>query len=91
MRPGASPSQKGMRRRLAVRVLHPHRPALDPQDAIGGVAELEDVALQALDSEVLVDAADDVVLRLQQHLIVGRVGDRAARGERRRAGAAPGA
>ncbi len=79
------------RRRLAARVLDPHRSAFDAQDAIGRVAELEDVALQAFDGEVLVDAADDVVVRLQQHLIVGGVGDRAAGGERGGAGAAPGA
>ena len=56
MRPGASPSQNGMVRRLALRVLDPDRPALDPPDAVGGVAELEDVAGHALDGEVLVDA-----------------------------------
>jgi len=35
-------------------VLHPHRVRLDPQDAPGGVAELEDVAGQGLDGEVLI-------------------------------------
>ena len=43
-------------RRLALRVLDPHRAALDAQDAVGGVAELEHVAGQALDREILVDA-----------------------------------
>ena len=38
--------------------------ALDAQDAIGGVAELEDVAGHALDREILVDGADELVLRL---------------------------
>ena len=72
-------------------VLDPHRPALDPLDAVGGVAELEHVALHALDGEILVDGADDLVFRLQHHLIIGGVGDRAAGGQRRRARAAPGA
>ncbi len=76
-------------RRLALRVLHPHRPPLDALNAIGGVAELEHVAGHALDGEVLVDAADDVVLGLQHHLIVGGVGDRAAGGQRRRPRPAP--
>ena len=72
-------------------VLDAHRAALDAQDAIGGVAELEDVAGHALDGEVLVHRADDLVLRLQQHLVVGVVGDRAAGGERRQPRAAPAA
>ena len=42
-------------RRQALRVLHPDRAPLDAQDAPRGVAELEDVAGQALDREVLVE------------------------------------
>ena len=38
-------------------ILHPHRAALHPQDAIGFVAELEDVATHALDGEILVHRA----------------------------------
>ena len=41
------------------------RAALDAQDALGGVAELEDVAGQALDREVLVQGADQLRLRLE--------------------------
>ena len=67
-----------MRRRTRLRVLDAHDAALDAQDAIGGIAELEDVAGQALDGEVLVHRADDLVLGLEQHLVVGVVGDRAA-------------
>ena len=37
-------------------ILDAHHAALDAQDAIGVVAELEDVARHALDGEVLVDA-----------------------------------
>ena len=82
---------EGNGRRLALRVLDPDGPALDPLDAIGGVAELEDVACHALDGEILVDRADDMVLGLQHHLVVGGVGDRAAGGQRGRARAAPAA
>ena len=85
----AEPERDGGR--LAVRVLDPHRAALDAQDAVGAVAELEDVARQALDGEVLVDGADRLVLRLQEHLVVGVVRDRAAGGQRGEARAAPAA
>ena len=88
VRPGASPSQNGCRR-LPVRVLDAHPSRLDAQDAVGDVAELEDVALQALDGEVLVHRADELRLRLEDHLVVGGVGDRAAGGERGEARAAP--
>ena len=91
MRPGASPSQNGHGRRLPLGVLDPDGPALDPLDAVGGVAELKDVAGHALDREILVDRADDLILRLEQHLVVGGVGNRAARGQRGRPRAAPAA
>ena len=77
------------RRRLALRVLDTHRAALHAHDAIGGVAELEDVALDALDGEVLVDRADYDILRLEQHLEIGIVGNGAARGDRREPRPAP--
>ena len=54
----------------------------DAQDAIGGVAELEDVPGQALDGEVLVHRADHLGLRLQQHLVIGVIRDGPARGQR---------
>ena len=76
---------------LAVRVLHSDRASLDAQDAPRGVAELEDVAGHALDREVLVDRAEASPVRLQHHVVVGVVRDRAARGHRGEAGAAPGA
>ena len=56
---------EGDRRRHAMGVLDPDRAALDPLDAIGFVAELEDVAAHALHGEILVHRADDLVLRLQ--------------------------
>ena len=74
-----------------MRVLDPHHAALDAQDAIAPVAELEDVAGEALDGEILVHGADDVALGLEQDLIVGVVGDGAAGGERRQPRAAPAA
>ena len=72
-------------------VLDAHHAALDAQDAVALVAELEDVAGHALDREILVHGADDVVLRLEQHLVVGVVGDGAAGGERGEPRAAPAA
>ena len=71
-----------------MRVLDADAALLDAQDAVGDVAELEHVPLQALDREVLVDRADELRLRLEDHLVVGRVGNRAAGGERGQARAA---
>ncbi len=67
--------------RLTLCVLDPHPARLDAQDPIRGIAELEDVALQALDGEVLVESADEGAGRLEDDLIVGVVGDRAAAGD----------
>ena len=67
------------------------RAALDAADAVGGIAELEHVAGQALDREILVDGADDLVFRLEHDLVIGVVRDRAARGQRRDPRAAPAA
>jgi len=53
------------------------------------VAELKHVAGQALDREVLVDRADHLRLRLQQHRVIGRVGNGPARRDRRQRRAAP--
>ena len=72
-------------------VLDPDRPALDALNAIRRVAELKNIARHALDGEILVHGADDQVLGLEQHLVIGRVGDRAARGQRGRPRAAPAA
>ena len=76
---------------MALGVLHPDRPALDPLNAIRRVAKLKNIARHALDGEILVHRADGLVLRLEQHLVVGGVGDRAAGGERGRPRAAPSA
>ena len=69
-------------RRRAVRVLDADAAGLDAQDALAGVAELEDVAGDALDREVLVDGADVGALRLEDDGVVAGLGDRAARGQR---------
>ena len=90
-RPGASPSQNGMLGGWPCGVLDPQCAALDAADAVGGIAELEHVAGQALDREILVDGADDLVFRFEHDLIIGRVRDRAARGQRRDPRAAPAA
>jgi hypothetical protein len=78
-------------RHLAFGIGDPDRAALDAQDAIGVVAELEDVAGKALDREILVDRADRLVFRFEQHLVIGVVGDRTPRGQRGEACAAPAA
>ena len=74
-----------------MRVLDPHCAALDPLNPVGGIAEQEHIARHALDGEILVHRADHMVLGFEQHLIVGGVGDGAARGERGGSGAAPAA
>ena len=84
----AEPERNGGR--LAVRVLDEHLAGLHLADAVGGVAELEDVAGQALEGEVLVQRADAQALRQQHHVVVELVGDRAAVGDGRQPRAAPG-
>ena len=63
-------------------VLLPDDASFDPQNAVGFVAELEDVAGETLDRKILIHRPNDMALRLKQHLKVGIVGDRAARGKR---------
>ena len=75
--------------RLAVGVLHPHGALLHPQYSPGEVAELEDVALEALDRKVLVHRADEGVVRLEDHPEIGVVGNGAAGGDRQHARSAP--
>ena len=58
----------------------------DLEDPPRAVPQLEDVAGVALDGEVLVERADLQIVGLEQHAIVGDVGDGAARGERRQPG-----
>ena len=72
----AQPERHG--RRHPLRVLHAHDAALDPPDPIALVAELKDVPREALDREVLVQGADEMILGLEQNLIIGIVGNGAA-------------
>ena len=71
-RPGASPSQNGMLGGWPSASSTRTRAALDATDAVGGIAELEHVAGQAFDREILGHRADDLVLRFEQDLILGR-------------------
>ena len=89
--PGRFAEPERDRRRHAVRILDTHSAPLDAQDAISVVAELKDVAGHALDREILVDRADDLVFRFEHDLIVGGVGDRAAARQRGQPRAAPAA
>ena len=67
---------------VTVRLLDPHPPAFDAQDAVGRVAELEHVARDALHREVLVDRADERVIGFGDDAVVAGLGDRAAGGGR---------
>src|ERR1700730_14996192 len=73
---------EGDRRRGPARVLHAHATALHAPDAPGVVAEQDDVAGERLDGEVLVHRADEGLVRLEDDIVVGVVGDGAARGQR---------
>ena len=80
VRPRLSPSQNGIDRRLAPGVLDHHLAGLDLDDAVRRIAELEHVAGQALEREVLVQRADAVFLGQQHHVVVELVGDHAGVG-----------
>ena len=67
--------------RLTLGVLDPDAARLDAQDAVRGVTKLEDVALEALDREILVERSDERPGRLEDHLVVRVVGDGAATGD----------
>ncbi|RYG86330.1 DEAD/DEAH box helicase, partial [bacterium] len=58
-------------RRLPRGILDAHAAGLDAQDAVRRVAELEHVAGEALDREVLVQRADERAGRLEHDLVVG--------------------
>ncbi len=77
------------RRRRALRILDAHASALDAQDAIRHVAELENITGDAFDREVLVDRADHRRLRLEHDIVVGRIRNRAAGRDRGQPRATP--
>src|SRR5216683_3281174 len=62
--------------RLAFGVRHPHHAVADAQNAPGRVTQLEHVARQRLDGEVLVQRADDMTFGLEQHAVIEDFGNR---------------
>ena len=79
MRAGASPIQNGTVGGASAGVADPHHPRLDPADLPGVRPEQEDVARHRLDRPVLVDGADERVVRLGDDPVVAGLGDRASR------------
>ena len=53
--------------------------ARDLQNEPRGIAQLKDIARVALDREILIERADERVVRLEDHAIVGNLRDGAAR------------
>jgi hypothetical protein len=88
--PGPFAVPERNRGRRTVRVLDDaHDAGFDAPDLPRRRAEQEDVAGHALDREVFVERADHVTVGLDDDVVVGRLGNRAARGDRRHARAAP--
>src|SRR5208283_3149576 len=56
--------------RSSMRILHPHGPALDAQYPVRRVAQLEHVALQTFDGEILVHRTDEVRVRFEHHPVI---------------------
>ncbi len=75
----------------SLRILDPDRAALDAQDAIRRIAQLEHIARQAFHRKIFVHRADYLRLRLQHHRVIGGIGYCAARCDRSERGAAPSA
>ena len=88
LRAGASPSQNGMFGGDPLASATRTVPAGDLQHPPRRVPELEDVAGHALDGEILVDGADERLVRLEDDAIVRDLRNRAARCLREEAGAA---
>ena len=59
-------------------VLDQHPALFYPKNPVTGVAELENVARDALESEVLVQRANAQALRLHNHVVIELVGNGAA-------------
>ena len=76
--------------RLALCVRHPHLALFDLEDSIGGIAQLEDVPGQALESEILVQCADKMAVRFQHHVVIELVRYHPAVGHGCEPGALPG-
>ena len=76
--------------RLALCVRHPHLALFDLEDSIGGIAQLKDVAGQALESEVFVQCPDKMSLRFQHHIVIELIRNHPAVGHGSESGAFPG-
>ncbi len=86
---GCLPEPERDRRRRALRVHDADDARLDAADPPRCRAEQEHVAGHALDRPVLVDGADDGVIRLREDPVVAELRDRTAGGESRDPGTAP--
>ena len=63
-----------------MRVFDTHGAAFHANDPVRLIAELEDVALQALDREIFIDGANQLAFGFEHDLIVGGIRDGAAGG-----------
>ena len=75
--------------RLPLGILHPDLASLNPPDLPGCIPQQEHVSGKALDGEVLVDRAYKGLFWVENDIVVGVVGDRAATGHGRYGCAAP--
>src|SRR4030095_9246626 len=79
------------RRWCPLRISHTHGTREDLGDLPRRVAQLEDVASQALNRKVFVHRADERVLRLEDDAVVGDLWNGAPRDERQQTRSAPAA
>ena len=76
---------------LAVGIFDADGAVDDLKNFPGGVAELENIAGETFNGEILVDRADECLSRFEHDAVIGVIGNRAAGGEREQARAAPAA
>ena len=91
VRPGASPSQNGMVRRLALRVLDAHPPASTRRIRYDVLPSWKMSPARLSIAKSSLTRADELARGLEHDVVVGGVGNRAAGGDRREARAAPAA
>src|SRR5208283_4202011 len=77
--------------RRSMRVCNTDGAALDTQNTIGLIAELENIASHAFDGKILMHTADEEIAGLEKDAVIGVVGDSAAGGHRSQARSAPAA
>ena len=85
-RPGASPSQNGMVGGAPVRIDDADLAPAHMQDLPRRIPQQKHVAPHALDSEILIQRADDRFLRLGHDAVLAGLGNRTGVGDRRQAG-----